>query len=69
MGKLPLSHAEDGHAEDDAEDADAGHTDAGHAEDDADDVAHSCTIFPCYLGMEINQCRDPMNHNKDCRVG
>ena len=33
------------------------------------DLAHSCTRFPCYLGMEINQCRDPMNNNKDCRVG
>ena len=31
-------------------------------------LAHSCTIFPCYLGMD-NQCRDPMNNNKDCRVG
>ena len=29
-------------------------------------LAHSCTIFPCYLGMEINQCKDPI---KDCRVG
>ena len=32
-------------------------------------LAHSCTRFPCYLGTEINQCRDPMNNNKDCRVG
>ena len=34
-------------------------------------VAHSCTIFPCYLGRESadNRCRDPMNNNKDCRVG
>ena len=32
-------------------------------------LAHSCTRFPCYLGMEINQCKDPMNNNKDCRVG
>ena len=31
-------------------------------------VGHSCTIFPCYLGMD-NQCKDPMNDNKDCRVG
>ena len=33
-------------------------------------LAHSCTICPCYLGMEIYamQCRDPMNNNKDCRV-
>ena len=30
---------------------------------------YSCTTFPCYLDMEINQCRDPMNNNKDCRVG
>ena len=34
-------------------------------------LAHSCTICPCYLGMEIYamQCRDPMSNNKDCRVG
>ena len=32
-------------------------------------VAHSCTRFPCYLGMEIYQCKDPMDNNKDCRVG
>ena len=32
-------------------------------------LAHSCTRFPCYLGMEINQCKDPMDNNKDCRVG
>ena len=32
-------------------------------------LAHSCTRFPCYLGMEINQCKDPMNNNKDCRFG
>ena len=32
-------------------------------------IAHSCTRFPCHLGMEDNQCRDPMNNNKDCRVG
>ena len=32
--------------------------------------AHSCTIFPCYLGMEIfNRCRDPMKNNKGCRIG
>ena len=29
-------------------------------------VAHSCTRFACYLG---NQCKDPMDNNKDCRVG
>ena len=29
-------------------------------------LAHSCTRFPCYLGMEIyNQCKHPMNNNKD----
>ena len=33
------------------------------------DVAHSCTRFPCCLGMEVNQCKDPMNNNKDCQVG
>ena len=27
-------------------------------------VAHSCTIFPCYLAMEIYA----INNNKDCRV-
>ena len=47
-------------------------------------LAHSCTRFTCYLGMEIyaktqwtttkivelgNQCKDPMNNKKDCRVG
>ena len=32
-------------------------------------VAHTCTRFPCYLGMEINQCKDPMDNNKDCQVG
>ena len=37
-------------------------TKANHA------IAHSCTIFPYYLGMEINQCRDPLNNNKDCQV-
>ena len=33
-------------------------------------IAHSCAIFPCYLSMEIygNQCKDPINNNKDCRV-
>ena len=31
-------------------------------------LAHSCTIFPCYLGMD-NQCKDPINKNKDCRFG
>ena len=33
--------------------------------------AYSCTICPCYLAMEFYamQCRDPMNNNKDCRVG
>ena len=34
-------------------------------------LTHYCTIFPCNLGMEIfdNQCSDPMNNDKDCRVG
>ena len=32
-------------------------------------LAHSCTRFPYYLGMEIYQCKDPMNNNKDCWVG
>ena len=33
-------------------------------------LAHSCTRFPCYLGLEIyNQCKDPMDKTKDCRVG
>ena len=31
-------------------------------------LAHSCTIFPCYLGMD-NQCKDPISNIKDCRVG
>ena len=31
-------------------------------------LAHSCTIFPCYLGMD-NQCKDPINNNKDCQFG
>ena len=31
---------------------------------------HSCTIFLCYLGMEIDiQCKDLQENNKDCRVG
>ena len=30
-------------------------------------LAHSSTIFPYYLGMD-NQCKDPMNNNKDRRV-
>ena len=29
-------------------------------------LAHSCARFPCYLD---NQCKDPMDNNKDCRVG
>ena len=29
-------------------------------------LAHSCTRFPSYLG---NQYKDPMDNNKDCRVG
>ena len=31
-------------------------------------VAISCTAFPWYLVAD-NQCRDPMNNNKDFRVG
>ena len=40
-------------------------TKANHA------AAHydSSTIFPRYLGMQINQSRDPLNNNKDCQVG
>ena len=37
-------------------------TKANHA------IAHSCTIFPCYLGMEINQCKYLLNNDKDCQV-
>ena len=40
----------------------------GHGPDPCKEVAHGCTRFPCYLGMEINQCRDPLNSNKDCQV-
>ena len=29
-------------------------------------LAHSCARFPCYLD---NQCKDPMDNNKDCAGG
>ena len=34
-------------------------------------IAHRCSISSCYLGFQIygNQCKDPINNNKDCRVG
>ena len=33
-------------------------------------VALCCTIFLCYMGKEIDyQCRDPMNNDKDDKVG
>ena len=32
-------------------------------------LAHSCTRFPCDLGIGNQSMQDPMNNNKDCRVG
>ena len=36
-------------------------------------LVHCCAIFPCYLleiqsksNLDNNQCRDPMNNDKDC---
>ena len=36
--------------------------------DNRPEESHCCTIFPCLSGYGT-QCRDPINNDKDCRVG